>query len=68
MLFALRVRDRKLCVLVFCRDSIKSVFVQAVVLCLSQSFVFYLYAAGFSFGAFLVVEGRAVYEDVFQSV
>ena len=50
----------------FCRDNIKSVFIQAVVLSLSQSLIFYLYAAGFSFGAFLVIQGRAQYEDVFQ--
>ena len=43
-------------------------FLQAVVLSLSQSLVFYLYSAGFSFGAFLVVEDRAVYDDIFQSV
>ena len=51
-----------------CRDSIKSVFLQALVLCLSQSLIFYLYSAGFSLGAFLVIQGRAQYEDIFQSV
>ena len=44
----------------------KSVFVQATVLAVGQSLVFYLYAAGYYFGAFLVVEERAVYDDIFR--
>lgn len=48
------------------RDNMKSVFLQAVVLSLSQSMVFYFYSAGFSFGAFLVIENRAVYDDLIQ--
>ena len=52
--------------ILFLRDNIKSVFLQAVVLSLSQAMVFYLYAAGVSFGAFLVIDGRAVFDDIFQ--
>ena len=52
----------------FCRTNVKSVFVQAVVLAVGQSLVFYLYAAGFFFGAFLVTENRTVYASLFQLV
>ena len=51
---------------VFSRTNIKSVFVQATVLAIGQSLIFYLYAAGYYFGAYLVVEERAVYDDVFR--
>ena len=53
-------------VCVFPRTNIKSVFVQAAVLAVGQSMIFYLYAAGYYFGAYLVVEERAVYDDVFR--
>ena len=33
---------------------------------LSQSVVFFLYAAGLSFGAFLVIEGRTSFNQVFK--
>ena len=46
----------------------KSVFVQAIVLGVGQSLVFYLYAAGFYFGAFLVTEDRSTYDALFQLV
>lgn len=72
MRWLIAARCAKLCGFTFppslplCRDNIKSVFVTAVVLSLAQSFVFYLFGAGFSFGAFLVLEGRVVYDDIFQ--
>ena len=46
----------------------KSVFVQATVLGVGQSLIFYLYAAGFYFGAFLVTENRTTYDALFQLV
>ena len=49
-----------------CRANIRSVFGQAVILALSQSIIFYLFSAGYSFGAFLVIEGRASYDDIFR--
>lgn len=51
---------------ILCRTNIKSVFVQATVLAVGQSLIFYLYSAGYYFGAFLVIEGRAEYDDVFR--
>lgn len=41
---------------------------QATVLAVGQSLIFYLYAAGYYFGAFLVVENRAVYDNIFRYV
>ena len=52
----------------FCRSNIKSVFVQAMVLALGQSLIYFIYSAGYYLGAFLVVEGRASYDDIFRSV
>ena len=46
----------------------KSVFVQATVLGVGQSLIFYLYAAGYYFGAFLVTENRTTYDAIFQLV
>ena len=46
----------------------KSVLAQAAALSTSRSLVFFLYAAGYNLGAFLVVEERAHYYNVFQSV
>ena len=51
-----------------CRTNLKSVFVQAMVFSLAQSIIFYIYAGGYSFGAFLVVEGRANYDQIFRLV
>ena len=48
-----------------CRNNIKSAFVQAAVIALGESLVFYIYAAGYIFGAYLVRENRAAYEDIF---
>ena len=48
------------------RSNVKSVFVQTIVLALGQSFIYLLYSAGYYFGAFLVVEGRASYDDIFR--
>ena len=49
----------------FYRNNIKNVFVQALVIALGESLVFYIYAAGYIFGAYLVKENRAAYEDIF---
>ena len=46
----------------------KSVFVQATVLALGQSLIFLLYGTGYYFGAFLVVQGRTNYDDIFRFV
>ena len=46
----------------------KSVFVQATVLGIGQSLIFYLYAAGYYFGAYLVTENRTTYDAIFQLV
>ena len=51
-----------------CRTNLKSVFVQAVVFSLAQSMIFYIYSGGYSFGAFLVIEGRADYDKIFRFV
>ena len=40
-------------------------FVQAAVIALGESVVFYIYAAGYIFGAYLVKENRAAYDDIF---
>ena len=50
------------------RSNVKSVFVQAVVFAVAQSFIFYVYSAGYSFGAFLVIEERATYDLIFRFV
>ena len=46
----------------------KGVFVAATVFGTAQSLIFFLYAAGYVFSAYLVVEGRNTYEDVFRWV
>ena len=51
-----------------CRSNMKGVFIQATVLALGQSLLFFMYCAGYYFGAFLVVQGCANYEDVFRFV
>ena len=48
------------------RNGIKSVFSQALLLAVSQSIILFLFAAGYSLGAFLVVEGRNTYDDIFR--
>ena len=50
----------------FCRDNIKSVFLQGFVLGLAQSTIFFIYSIGYSFGAFLVVEERATFDQLFR--
>ena len=52
----------------YCRTNVKSVFVQATVLGIGQSLIFYLYAAGYYFGAYLVTENRTTYDAIFQLV
>ena len=54
--------------MLFCRSNVKSVFVQATVLALGQSLIYILYSTGYYFGAFLVVQGRASYDDIFRLV
>lgn len=48
------------------RDSMVSVLWQATIYALAQSMIFYTYAAGFRFGAFLVIERRANYDNIFR--
>ena len=43
-------------------------FATAIVFALAQSLIFFIYAAGYSFGAFLVAEGRNSYDQIFRSV
>ena len=50
----------------FYRSNVKSVFVQATVLALGQSLIYFLYSTGYYFGASLVVEGRTNYDDIFR--
>ena len=50
----------------FYRSNVKGVFVQATVLALGQSLIYFLYSTGYYFGAFLVVEGRTNYDDIFR--
>ena len=50
------------------RSNMKGVFVTATVFAVAQSLIFFLYAAGYVFGAFLVVEGRNNYDEIFRSV
>ena len=52
--------------MLFCRSNVKSVFVQATVLALGQSLIYFLYSAGYYFGAFLVVEGRINYDSILR--
>ena len=39
----------------------------ATVFAVAQSLIFFLYAAGYVFGAYLVVEGRNTYDEIFRS-
>ncbi len=48
------------------RDNVKSVFLQASVIALAQSATFYLYSGGYSFGAYLVINERATYDELFR--
>ena len=44
----------------------RGVFVTAVVFAMAQSLIFFLYAGGYVFGAYLVVEGRNSYDEIFR--
>ena len=46
----------------------KSVFIQATVFALGRSLLYLLYSAGYYFGAFLVVQGRTNYDNIFRFV
>ena len=48
------------------RSNVRGVFITAVVFAMAQSFIFFLYAGGYVFGAYLVVEGRNSYDDIFR--
>ena len=48
------------------RSNVRSVFLTATVFAVAQSLIFFLYAAGYVFGAYLVVEGRNSYDDIFR--
>ena len=57
--------------LLYFRNNIRSVFGQAFVFALSQASIFYLYAAGFSLGAFLIISDpsepyHADYDDILR--
>ena len=43
-------------------------FVQSFVLGLSRSMIFFINSAGYSFGAFLVIEGRATFDEIIRCV
>jgi len=45
----------------------KGVFMTALVFAAAQSLIYFLFSAGYSFSAFLVVEGRNTYEEIFRS-
>ena len=49
-----------------CRSNRRSVFLTAMVFAVAQSMIFFLYAAGYVFGAYLVVEGRNNYGEIFR--
>ena len=56
-----------------CRANVKSSFMTAVVYAIAQGSIFFIYAAGFSMGAFIVQSDRsevyyADYEDIFRYV
>ncbi len=46
----------------------KDAIMQAVIFALAQSLIFYIYSAGYRFGAFLVVEERATYDEIFRYI
>ena len=48
------------------RSNVRGVLFQGLVLSVSNSLLFFLFAAGYRFGAFLVVEDRASYDEVFR--
>ena len=53
------------------RANLKSVFGQAVVFAIAQAFIYYIYAAGYYLGAFLVISDsnevyHATYDEVFR--
>ena len=49
-----------------CRANLRSVLVQSVIIGIAQGTIFYLYAIGFRFGAFLVAYVKVSYNDIFQ--
>ena len=51
-----------------CRSNVKGVFLTALAYAVAQSLIFFLYSAGYVFGAFLVVEGRNNYDEIFRLV
>ena len=48
------------------RNNMKSVFIQGVVLGVAQSINYFLFSAGYSFGAFLVIVKRSTYDQIFR--
>lgn len=46
----------------------KTVFLQATMLSVSHSFIYYITAAAFSLCAFLVVEGNATFDELIRFV
>ena len=65
MIYIATIQDSwpSLCV---CRSNMKGVFITATVFAVAQSLIFFLYAAGYVFGVFLVVEGRNNYDEIFR--
>ena len=49
------------------RSYIKTVFVQALLLGLGQSLIFYIYCAAYSLSARLIIEERTTYDRAFRS-
>ena len=52
----------------YSRSNIKHVCFQGLAFSIALSITYYIYAAGYWVGAFLIVEGRTEYEDVFRYV
>ena len=48
------------------RSNIKGVFLQSLAVGFSRAAVFFIYSIAFSYGAFLVVEGRVTFHQIFQ--
>ena len=50
------------------RSNKRSVYLTSLVFAVTQSLIYFLYSAGFVFGAFLVIQGRNDYGEIFRSV
>ncbi len=53
-------------IIFLCSNNIKGTFGAAAVLAVANSIIFYMFSAGYSFGAFLVIERGYDYQAIFQ--